>query len=303
MERGQRENRCLKLVQNAMFTQNGEPVRNFITHKNCFEVSDEEFEKNQILYINGNCSKIYFGLIEEDRKEIQKNLRSAKPNESASEFPDFLFAEGFIEHFQVTSSKTSRKGAEHAKKEGEFYSKIRRETEILKQEWNNAPRTEETFCKQWEMNNPEHSHEYLVRSFENTWNHHMESYNKYEGEKKIGIFMIEYPEIALSMYENVYDGWISGMSQGDMREPENFKGYRLSRDKELLKFMYGYKEQIKYAIFVSYYDIEIICLNNIPYLLELMPWEYLIYPMVVNTISILHNISIPVKQENEDKDE
>ena len=105
------------------------------------------------------------------------------------------------------------------------------------------------------------------------------------------------------MYENVYDGWISGMSQGDMREPENFKGYRLSRDKELLKFMYGYKEQIKYAIFVSYYDIEIICLNNIPYLLELMPWEYLIYPMVVNTISILHNISIPVKQENEDKDE
>ena len=45
MERGQRENRCLKLVQNAMFTQNGEPVRNFITHKNCFEVSDEEFEK------------------------------------------------------------------------------------------------------------------------------------------------------------------------------------------------------------------------------------------------------------------
>ena len=48
MERGQRENRCLKLVQNAMFTQNGEPVRNFITHKNCFEVSDEEFEKNQV---------------------------------------------------------------------------------------------------------------------------------------------------------------------------------------------------------------------------------------------------------------
>ena len=71
MERGQRENRCLKLVQNAMFTQNGEPVRNFITHKNCFEVSDEEFEKNQILYINGNCSKIYFGLIEENRKEIK----------------------------------------------------------------------------------------------------------------------------------------------------------------------------------------------------------------------------------------
>ena len=51
MERGQRENRCLKLVQNAVFTRNGEPVRNFITHKNCFEVSDEEFEKIK-LYIS-----------------------------------------------------------------------------------------------------------------------------------------------------------------------------------------------------------------------------------------------------------
>lgn len=90
---------------------------------------------------------------------------------------------------------------------------------------------------------------------------------------------------------------------GDMREPENFKGYRLSRDKELLKFMYDYKEQIKYVIFVSYYDIEIICLNKIQYLLKLMPWEYLIRPMIVNTISTLYNISIPVKQENEGKDE
>ncbi len=124
MERGQRESRCLKLVQNAMFTQNGEPVRNFITHKNCFEVSDEEFEKNQILYINGNCSKIYFGLIEEDRKEIQKILRSAKPNESASEFPDFLFAEGFIEHFQVTSSKTSRKVLSMRKRKESFIPKL-----------------------------------------------------------------------------------------------------------------------------------------------------------------------------------
>ena len=88
-----------------------------------------------------------------------------------------------------------------------------------------------------------------------------------------------------------------------MREPENFKGYRLSRDKELLKFMYDYKEQIKYVIFVSYYDIEIICLNKIQYLLKLMPWEYLIRPMIVNTISTLYNISIPVKQENEGKDE
>ena len=151
------------------------------------------------------------------------------------------------------------------------------------------------------MNNHVHNHEYLIKSFENSWCHHMESYDKYMGNKEIGIFMVEYPEMALSMYENVYEGWISGMSQGDMREPEEFKGYRLSRDKELLNFIYRYKEQIKYVIFVSNQGIEIICLDKIPYLLKLMPWDYVILPMVVGTVSTLYNISIPIKQEEEEK--
>lgn len=298
---GQRESNCLELVRKVIFTRNGEPVRNFWNNKSYLEVTDEEFFKNQTLYINSDGQKSYFGLLEEDRREIEQILRKAQPNENISQFPDFLFDRGFIEHFQITSSKTTRKGAEHAKKEEEFYSKVNRETEKLKQEWNSNPSFDETRCMRWEMNNPVHNHEYLIKSFENSWCHYMESYDKYMGNKEIGIFMVEYPEMALSMYENVYEGWISGMSQGDMREPEEFKGYRLSRDKELLNFIYRYKEQIKYVIFVSNQGIEIICLDKIPYLLKLMPWDYVILPMVVGTVSTLYNISIPIKQEEEEK--
>lgn len=79
----------------------------------------------------------------------------------------------------------------------------------------------------------------------------MESYQKYSGKKDIGIFMIEYPETALAMCENVYGRWIDGMAQGDVREQESFKDYRLSRDKALLNYMYDFRNEIKYVIFVN----------------------------------------------------
>ena len=122
----------------------------------------------------------------------------------------------------------------------------------------------------------------------------MESYKKYSGKKDIGIFMIEYPEIALAMCENVYGDWIDGMAQGDMREQESFKYYRLSRDKKLLKYIYDFNKIIKYVIFVNPVRCEVIRTKNIPYLIRLMPWDYLVYPMQVCTMATVSNITIPV---------
>lgn len=133
----------------------------------------------------------------------------------------------------------------------------------------------------------------------------MESYKKYSGKKDIGIFMIEYPEIALAMCENVYGDWTDGMAQGDMREQESFKDYRLSRDKELLKYIYDFSSVIKYVVFVNPVRCEVIRTENIPYLISLMPWDYCIYPMQVSTFDTLLNIEIPVSftggDENNDK--
>ena len=77
----------------------------------------------------------------------------------------FTFNYGFIEHFQVSSSKTTHKGAENIKKMNCFVSKVNKETEILKQKWNEIPSYDEVRSKQWIMDNPEHSHTYLIKSF------------------------------------------------------------------------------------------------------------------------------------------
>lgn len=293
MVRGDKEQKCLNLIKEKIFTNGGQPILHPFTGKTYIEVDDGEFAKEQIWFINSTCHVNYFGLSEENRSEIEQILRNAKSNVKKSEFPDFIFANGFIEHFQVSSSKVNRKGTEHVKKMSQFVSKVNEETEILKQKWNELPSCDEVRSNQWGMDNPEHSHGFLVKSFENNWKKHINSLEKYLGKKDIGIFMIEYSDFALRMEENVYKDWIDGMSQGDMRKQEKIHGYRLTRDKVLLDFVFQYKERIKYVIFVYGDDFEIIRLKNIPYLLKLIPWDYEIYPVTVKNVSSLYNISIP----------
>lgn len=229
--RGERELRCINIVKDAMFCKNGNPMQNPFTHKMYLDVSDDEFKKDRIWLVNSECHKSYFGLEENNREEFECTLRVAQANPDASRFPDFIFESGFIEHFQVTSSPTTRKGSTHARKESEFRCTVDIETKEIESEWNETPSFDKVRSKSWSFSNPTHSYEFLSDSFRSNWQHHMESYKKYTGSKQIGIFMIEYPENALAMCENVYHDWIDGMSQGDMRGQEKFKEYRLSRDK------------------------------------------------------------------------
>lgn len=299
--RGDCELRCLNAVKNMVFYRNGQPMQNPFTHKTYLDVSTDEFKKDRIWLVNSDCCKSYFGLLENDREEFESVLRVAQPNPDASRFPDFIFENGFIEHFQVTSSAVTKKGAKHTKKENEFRRKVDADTKKLKAEWNETPSFDAVRSKSWAFTNPTHSYEFLADSFKHNWEHHMGSYGKYIGSRQIGMFMIEYPEFALAMCENVYQNWIDGMSQGDMREQEKFKEYRLSRDKKLLQYVYQFKDKIKYVIFLNCKRIEVIRTENIPYLIKLLPWDYVIYPFMVNTVASVYNISVPVdpKQEGE----
>ena len=114
--RGQKEQVCLELVKNHIFTKDGKTVRNPFTQKTYQEASDEEFEEDWRFFMDSNCHKNFFGMFEEDDKIIVQALRKAKPNINLNDFPDFVFEKGFIEHFQISSSKVTRKGAEHIKK-------------------------------------------------------------------------------------------------------------------------------------------------------------------------------------------
>ena len=87
-----------------------------------------------------------------------------------------MFDNGFIEHFRVTSSVVTRKGATHTRKEQEFQSIVDTETAMLEIEWNKTPSFDEVRSKTWTCSNPEHSHEHLVDSFKHNWEHHLLSY-------------------------------------------------------------------------------------------------------------------------------
>lgn len=299
--RGEKEQYCLDIVKNHVFTKNGTPCCNPLTGKNFSEVTDEEFKKGQVWYINSDYYNSCFGLLKKDRTELENILRIAKPNPSKSVFPDFIFPNGFIEHFQVTSSRDNRKGSEHIKQMNQFRANVEKQTEQIRQEWDKIPSFDQIRSKSWAIPNPQHSHDFLIHSFQKNWEHHLNSLSSYTGDTDIGIFLIEYSDFALSMIENVYAGWIDGMSQGDMREQEKFKCYRLTRDKKMLEYIYQFRNQIQYVIFVYCQGIEIIKTENIPYLLKLMPWEYVIYPMCVTTVSSLYNISVPADFSEEDE--
>ena len=299
--RGEKEQACLDSIKEALFTYHGHLLIHPFTGKTHEEITNEEFLQEELWYVNNESSKHYFGLLEEDRQEFAFILRIAKANEKKSEFPDFIFENGFIEHFQITSSKTTRKGSEHIRTLHNFDLTVAQEAEQIKQEWNESPNFEKIRSRQWVLDNPDHNYYYLTQSFKKNWEHHIQSLKKYSGNKEIGIFLIEYTDVALSMVENVYKDWIDGMSQGDMREEEKFHCYRLSRDKEILKYVYDYRDWLKYVIFVYCDGFEVIRLDNIPYLLKLLPWEYIVYPMTVRTVSSLYSQSIkmpPTPEEN-----
>ena len=292
--RGDKEAKCFDRIKKALFYLNEKPICNPFDGQSCFDVDTATFMENYLFYCNPDFKQNCFGLLESDWVEFTNTIRMAGANPSKSEFPDFIFDNGFIEHFQITSSRITRKGATHAREESEFKRRVDDDVEKLKKEWNETPSFSKVRSESWEFQNPVHSYEFLVESFKQNWENHIQSSKRYSKNKKIGIFMIEYPEIALAMCENVYCDWIDGMAQGDMRQQETFKEYRLSRDKELLKYIYGFKNVIKYVVYVNSIRCEVICTENIPYLQKLLPWEYIIYPMHVSTMSTLSNITIPV---------
>ena len=242
--------------------------------------------------------KKYFGLLQEDIDEINDILKTINPNEKLSEFPDFVFKNGFIEHFQITSSRTNKNGAKQLEELSRFKNKVEKATKKLEEEWKDNTDCNKIRSESWAMKYPKHSYEYLCDSFRKSWENHIKSYNKYTGNKDIGIFMVEYTDQALEMYENVYDDWINGMTNGDLREPEKVEFYRLTRDKNLLEYIYSFKEKIKYVFFVYGKDCEIIKLESIPYLLKLMPWDYVIAPHMWTTlISSIYSVTMPDNSE------
>ena len=283
--RGDKELACLTEIQNKIFTIN------CVNSKSFRDATDEEFSKEHIMYIHGSAHEHYFGMSQEDCTIFENSLRLATPNPSPSIFPDFVFDGGFIEHFEITSSRSNRNGYDHKRKHVAFEQKAEQEEDAFKSAMNETPSFGSVQSKSRSFSYPKHSYDYLVKSFTEKWKHHIESLSKYDGCRNIGIFLIDYPETVLG--HNIDFDVLTERLYGDLLFRDDHKWYRLSRDRDLLNFVYEYREVVKYVIFKNMDYFEVIATETIPELMKLLPWKYQFYPCMVIEVRSIYGTSIP----------
>ena len=208
------------------------------------------------------CSKLKCDYTDTNLDEVYNILSSAFPNPSGSRFPDFVFSNGFIEHFQVSAANENKKGSKHNIAVNDFERGSNENIERLKNEFLQSPPrknpvmgTYDMKVVKHEMICPKYSYESFIKSFKRNFDKHILSLQKYTGEKSIGIFLIE----------------LAGANITVMQNGRFLELYRLAVDQELLTYINQYAEYLKYIIFASADRYEILELNEIPKLLDNLP--------------------------------
>ena len=217
--------------------------------------------------MRGEQEKICFEQIKEWAiNKIDRRLLSywntAVANSDDNAFPDFVFPNGFIEHFQVSLANETKKGSEHniAVKDFEEIS-----SEVFEKEQydflQSPPRKNASADKYdmqvitHKMESPDYSYNNFVCSFKRNFEKHINSLQRYSGEKSVGIFLIELVGARIRIMKN-----------GAFRS-----FYRLAVDREMLEYINGYSEYLKYIVFANSEGYELLDIENIPTLLQNIP--------------------------------
>ena len=226
-----------------------------------------------------------YGITQLDKKEIDSFLNDATPNKDSNAFPDFVFENGFIEHFQISSGKITKKGSKHLQEFNSYQNENKKELFSNMSKGDYSPMITSIKYSQ-------HTYSNLSDSFKTSWESHISSLEKYTGNKDIGVFMVEYKDACIEMTENIFSNVKKGISCGNLIKPKQIDYYSLCHDKELLNYIYEYKNKIHYVIYVYNKGIEIINVRNIPELLMLIPYNYCIAGMC-GTVRMDTYIPIP----------
>ena len=241
--------------------------------KNYLNTSDDEFYSDYELYTNWE-KQIFYGLYKNDIGDIAFAIRNAKKNNKTT-FPDFILNNGFIEHFKFTASRQNRKGSKQMQEQKFFEKQISPEQEEFKKYCDKNLQIGESIQKTWSRKSCEYSYENLVKSFKTNWENHIKKLENYKGNKTLKIFLVENNEFSIEMCEDIYENYPQNMRQGYGKKSEHFYMYRLSRDKDMLNYIYNYKDVLDYVIYYYGENVEIIKIENIPHLLKLLPYNYL----------------------------
>ena len=253
-------------------------------------------EENNILIsvkntINGGS---WHGLSKSDWEEVEELINSAKPtdSESKTEFPDFISNNGFIEHFHITSGKSTRKGYDITTEESKmlkshdsFMANInsalpQNNNEILFSQHHTQ------FCRKND------SVENFHISFKTCWADHIKHLHNYNGNKHLSCFLISSDDV-LSVYEHMDDD--NNIFYGDLARQQKIN-FCLSYDLDLLDYIYEYRTDIDYVIYLNIMRnyVEIIKVLNIPAIKEYIPkHKYELYSLIALETSSTYGIHVP----------
>lgn len=201
-----------------------------------------------------------FGLSDHEFMQLKKWLYNARLNGSSSKFPDFIFDNGFIEHFAITSSFESKKGAKQQRES----KSLQRNSEINFHHKLGNSGQNELVTNHSSRPFEQHTHMNLVNSIQKNWRKHIKSYEKSNNSLRYRIFVLEYLDINIE----------TGISEKNKpnQPSKHYDSYRISADKHLLKWIYEFKEKIDYLILINPnslpISLEVIKINKIPDLLE-----------------------------------
>lgn len=180
---------------------------------------------------------------------VQQILKSAKPNVTWNAFPDFVCDNGLIEHFEVTSTKQTKKGSkmriqrcDMVREMNEFRDKV----DNMQLQLVPGSIYSKAVCR----NAEDATHEFLLLSLENQWKKHLKKFDSYvkdNGQQDFSAFMVDLRyENQLVMIENIP---MSEQVAENLRPSRQL--YWPLADKLLLRSLAEYAGSIKYVMFVK----------------------------------------------------
>ena len=219
-----------------------------IRETNCLNIVKEKINK-----------KSFHVLSQADINNIEELLSSAVDNDGkTTPFPDFISSNGFIEHFEVSSGKMTRKG---------YYNK-RKRSDIEKNNTNtldqnqNQPLSSSGFIRDNE------GVELFNKSFIEKWNKHIDSLHKYTGSKHFSCFLIQSDDVIYTaLNPRINDQYASiNYEIGNLLENHiDYPHFYISHNIELLDFIQNYSDEVDYCIFINGFgELDIIHLKKIP---------------------------------------
>ena len=233
--------------------------------KECIEELKNAFLGKTNVKIYANC----------ELETISQILFSAKPNANSNSFPDFVLDDGGIEHFQLTSSKETRKGSEF-KIEENINKKSRDEYfEMLKEDYLNSEFVPGTITTDnYEEVYESFSYDAFIHSLERNIVNHVESLEKGHNQDKVVVFLMEQQTARLWIDEGIIP----------------IKFYELHRDKKALSIIKQHCNSVNYIIYFVADSVEVLDLSKIDDLLK----ESLVYKNVKGSRLVKHQLNLQI---------